>query len=108
MDMKSYPMKMIIEGIREDGSNFRPSDWIERLSATMGGFGPDHRLCYSNKVQPAVISGIKCLVVDVSLKEENPAAYEYLLSFAISNHLRRRVGTINADYAATPNYLGTS
>ena len=27
--------KLVIEGVREDGSKFRPSDWIERISATL-------------------------------------------------------------------------
>lgn len=80
--------KLIIEGIREDGSRFRPSDWIERISATLATFGPDHRLRYARHVQPTIINGQKCLVLDVSLRDENPAAYEYVLAFAKANQLR--------------------
>lgn len=82
--------KLVIEGIREDGSRFRPSDWIERISATLATFGPDHRLRYARGVQPKVINGQKCLVVDDLLREEDPAAYEYVLAFAKANQLRMK------------------
>lgn len=80
--------KLVIESVREDGKRFRPSDWIERISSTLGSFGPDHRLHYAKHAQPKVINGEKCLVVDESLKEENPQAYDYILKFAQSNSLR--------------------
>jgi hypothetical protein len=86
--------KLIIEGVREDGSRFRPSDWIERISATLATFGPDHRLRYARSVQPKIINGQKCLVLDASLHDENPAAYEYVLAFAKANQLR--IQEINA------------
>jgi Protein of unknown function (DUF3579) len=86
--------KLIIEGVREDGSRFRPSDWIERISATLATFGPDHRLRYARSVQPKIVNGKKCLVLDASLREENPAAYEYVLAFAKANQLR--IQEINA------------
>jgi Protein of unknown function (DUF3579) len=80
--------KLIIEGVREDGSRFRPSDWIERISATLATFGPDHRLRYARGVQPKIINGQKCLVLDAALREDDPAAYEYVLAFAKANQLR--------------------
>ena len=86
--------KLIIEGVREDGSRFRPSDWIERISATLATFGPDHRLRYARSVQPKIINGQKCLVLDASRRDENPAAYEYVLAFARANQLR--IQEINA------------
>ncbi len=86
--MNIATQKLIIEGVREDGSRFRPSDWIERISATLATFGPDHRLRYARNVQPKIINGQKCLVLDESLRDENPAAYEYVLAFAKANQLR--------------------
>ncbi len=83
--------KWVIEGVNQDGQRFRPSDWIERLSTMLATFGPDHRIHYSDKVQPVVVGGIKCLIVDESLKEENPAAYEHIMGFAKSNKLRIHV-----------------
>lgn len=88
--MNQAHQKLVIEGIREDGSRFRPSDWIERISATLATFGPDHRLRYARGVQPKVINGQKCLVVDDLLREEDPAAYEYVLAFAKANQLRMK------------------
>jgi len=80
--------KLVIESVREDGKKFRPSDWIERISANMGTFGPDHRLHYADSVKPGVVNGEKCLIVDPSLESDNPAAYQYIMSFAQSNALR--------------------
>ena len=88
MSMTIAHHKLIIEGVREDGSRFRPSDWIERISATLATFGPDHRLRYARGVQPKIINGQKCLVLDANLRDENPAAYEYVLAFAKANQLR--------------------
>ena len=77
-----------IESIRDDGRQFRPSDWIERISATLGSFGPDHRLHYANSVRPCMIEGKKCLLVANELAEQNPEAFQYIIKFAEDNHLR--------------------
>ena len=80
--------KLVIESVREDGKRFRPSDWIERISANMGTFGPDHRLHYAESVKPGVVNGEKCLLVDPSLESDNPAAFQYIMNFAQANTLR--------------------
>ena len=80
--------RVVIHGVKEDGSKLRPSDWIERLSSTLASFGGDHRLQYSSSVKPCMIDGKKCLVVARCLEESNPQAYEYVMSFAQSNHLQ--------------------
>lgn len=77
----------VIEGVMEDGRRFRPSDWVDRLSATLASFGPDHRLRYG-AVRPCFINGQKCLLVQKTLETEDPAAFEYVNSFARSNGLR--------------------
>ena len=82
--------KLVVESISEDGRRFRPSDWVERISARLAQFGPDHRLHYSNAVQPHVIDGAKCLVIDMALKDENPQAYDDIMAFVRANHLRCR------------------
>ncbi len=87
--MRKSSAKLVIESVREDGKRFRPSDWIERISANMGTFGPDHRLHYADTVRPAMVNGEKCLVVDqVQLEAQNPEALSYIMQFARSNHLR--------------------
>ena len=35
---------IIIENFKKGGSKFRPDDWIEKLSDTVGTFEPDRRL----------------------------------------------------------------
>jgi len=80
--------RLVVESVVEDGRRFRPSDWIERISTTLASFGPDHRLHYADSVCPRIVNGEKCLVVDQSLQETNPAAYEYILEFVRSNRLK--------------------
>ena len=80
--------KLIIEGTRHDGSKFRPSDWVERISSMWAEFGINHRLTYSPKVQPCIIQGQMCLVIEKSLEESNPGAYQYIMRFAQDNNLR--------------------
>ncbi|HHM05161.1 MAG TPA: DUF3579 domain-containing protein [Gammaproteobacteria bacterium] len=82
--------RLVIESVVEDGRRFRPSDWIERLSATWAQFGPDHRLHYARTVRPQVLNGEKCLVVDRSLERDDPVAFDHILAFARSNGLRMR------------------
>ncbi|MDH5300476.1 MAG: DUF3579 domain-containing protein [Gammaproteobacteria bacterium] len=86
--MENQAQKWVIESVRLDGKRFRPSDWIERISANMGSFGADHRLHYSKSVYPCVVDGEKCLMVDGRLKVEDPIGYEYIMSFARINGLR--------------------
>jgi len=80
--------KVVIQGIKEDGSKLRPSDWIERISSTLASFGQDQRLQYSNSVKPCMINGQKCLVVARGLEESHPDIYQYVMSFATSNNLK--------------------
>jgi hypothetical protein len=78
---------MVIRGVREDGGKFRPSDWIERISASLASFGADQRLNYSRAAQPCVIQGEKCLVVQRGLADADPEAFEFIMKFARSNRL---------------------
>jgi len=80
--------RVVIEGIKEDGSKLRPSDWIERISSTLAHFGSDHRLQYSDSVKPCIIEGNKCLVVARCLEESYPEMYQFVMAFATSNNLR--------------------
>ncbi len=79
---------LIVESVREDGRVFRPSDWAERISSQLASYGRDHRLHYSDLVQPCLIQGVNCLVIKKTLQEENPAAYQFILKFATDNQLR--------------------
>jgi hypothetical protein len=80
--------RWIIESMKIDGSRFRPSDWIERISSTLATFGRDHRLRYDKEVQPCVIQGQPCLVVGKGLSICNPELLAYIMKFAADNQLR--------------------
>lgn len=87
---------LVISGVMENGKKFRPSDWIERISSALASFQVDHRLRYSAAVQPCVIDGEPCLVVARWLETNDRKAYDYVMGFAQTNHLRvqldRRAG----------------
>lgn len=82
--------KIIIEGITEEGKTFRPSDWIERICGSLSAFGNDRRIRYSRYVQPQIIEGKRCLVIDGDLRDKNPAAFNFLIDFGKANKLRLR------------------
>jgi len=86
--MSNINKSFLIEGIRENGSVFRPSAWAEMVSGAMAGFGRDHRLRYSEYLQPCVREGIKCLLLHTSLQKQNPAMYQHILNFAKQNKLK--------------------
>lgn len=79
--------QLIIQGISVDNKRFRPSDWVERISASMAVFGRDKQLRYSNYVQPCVIDGLKCLIVAEDLSTMYPEAYDFIMGFANANNL---------------------
>ena len=56
--MGKVPSCWVIRSVREDGNRFRPSDWIERISASVAQFGPDRRLRYASSVHPQVIPAL--------------------------------------------------
>ena len=87
-------VEFVIQGITEDGSSFRPSDWAERLCGVMSAFGGDHRMAYSPYVHPITSNGVKCVVVDIRLERIEPMAYRFLIGFAKENELRVREGRV--------------
>lgn len=84
--------EFVIRGVTLDGHPFRPSDWAERLCGVMSQFGADGRMQYSPYVQPITSEGVKCVVVDERLREVEPLAYNFLVSFAKDNELQVRRG----------------
>jgi hypothetical protein len=84
--------ELVIQGLTQSGSRFRPGDWAERLCGMMSVFGEDRHLSYSPYLRPVVADGLSCVVVDGRLKKIDPAAFEFLLGFARDNELRVRAG----------------
>ena len=86
--------EFFILGITRDGKTFRPSDWAERLCGVMSCFQPDgvggrnSHLKFSPFVRPAILNGIKAVVVDESLRQIEPLAYHFVSEFARDNDLQ--------------------
>ena len=88
--MSDAPREIVIIGITESGSPFRPSDWADRLCGVVSLFEEEQRMSYSPYVRAALADGVRCVAVDVRLVQLNPAAFEFLLGFARDNELRVR------------------
>ena len=86
-DDKKPDKIIVIEGVTEDGQQFRPADWAERMSGSLSTF-KNHRVSYSPLLQPAVKDGNKCVLLDPALKESNPELYNSILEFAHANKLK--------------------
>ncbi|MCX7627220.1 MAG: DUF3579 domain-containing protein [Methylophilaceae bacterium] len=88
--------EVIIEGLTKSGKPFRPSDWVDRMCSQYATFGPDRKLRYSPYLKPRVINGVRCLVVDLKLREVNPEGYAQLKHFAEENQLgvKDSMGTV--------------
>ncbi len=86
--------KIVIRGVTSDGRTFRPSNWAERLAGVMSPYRPqamrrlgDH-ISYSPWCMPGTDGGVRCLFVDVELREHYPQAWAYIEQFARENDLQ--------------------
>lgn len=79
--------EIIIEGNTRAGKPFRPSDWVDRMCSTYATFGENRKLKYSPYLKPRVVNGVRCLAVDLKLKDVNPEGYAQLMHFAEENQL---------------------
>lgn len=80
-------VEIIIEGLTRAGKPFRPSDWVDRMCSSYATFGEDKKLRYSPYLKPEVINGVRCLAVNMKLKEVSPEGFEQLMLFAQENQL---------------------
>ena len=85
--MTKKSVEIIIEGITRAGKPFRPSDWVDRTCSTYATFGTDKKLVYSPYLKPKVMNGVRCLAVDMRLKDVNPDGFTQLMQFADENQL---------------------
>jgi hypothetical protein len=91
--VSSNAKEVVILGLTLGGKTFRPSDWAERLAGVMssfrpGGVQPSSHLSYSPWCIPTVIDGVKAVVVNRQLREVEPMAWDFVLSFAKDNDLQ--------------------
>ena len=80
-------VEIIIEGITREGKPFRPSDWVDRMCSTFATFGENRKLRYSPYLRPEMVNGVRCLAVDMQLKNINPEGFEQLMHFVDENQL---------------------
>ena len=91
---KKLADEFFILGLTSDGRQFRPSDWADRLCGVMSCFrpegsgGPNAHLGYSPYVRPAVLNGVKAVVVNNDLQKIEPLAYHFVRNFATDNDLQ--------------------
>ena len=92
--MVSSPVQEVfIQGVTQSGKTFRPSDWADRLCGVMspfrpGGPHPGSHLTYSAWCVPTVVGGVKCVVVNATLREAEPMAWDFVMGFARDNDLQ--------------------
>ncbi|MES2935152.1 MAG: DUF3579 domain-containing protein [Pseudomonadota bacterium] len=93
-DQGVYASEFFILGLTQDGKQFRPSDWAERLCGVMACFrpagsgGPNAHLQYSPYVRPILLDGVRSVVVNDALRALEPLAYHFVLNFAKDNDLQ--------------------
>ena len=101
----SSPQEVFIQGITSQGRTFRPSDWAERLAGVMspfrpGGAQPGSHLSYSPWCVPTVIGNVKCVVVNIELRDYEPMAWDFVMNFARDNDLQVGEACLIPDRAA--------
>jgi hypothetical protein len=85
--------ELIIKGLTSDGGTFRPSDWAERLCGVLAIYRPGYVASrgrvfgYSPYAQPTMVSGVRCVIVDSRLRDLEPRAWDFVMSFAVDNDL---------------------
>jgi len=85
--MSADIQEIIIEGLTRAGKPFRPSDWVDRMCSTYATFGADRKLRYSPYLKPQLLNGVRCLKVDLKLRDVNPEGFAQLMQFVEENQL---------------------
>lgn len=88
-DLKAEPEEWLILGVTQDGRPFRPSDWAERICGALASFN-NGRWVYSKHAHPVMRKNHNQpgILMETVLKEINPTAYEFIMSFARKNQLK--------------------
>ena len=80
-------VEIFVQGLTKEGKQFRPSDWVDRMCSSFATFGENRKLRYSPYLRPEVLNGVRCLAVDMKLKDVNPEGFEHVIQFADENQL---------------------
>ncbi len=84
----SAAAKVILHGLTQEGRKFRPSDWAERLCGAVASYDKNRRITFHPCVALASIDGIKCVVIDASLEQDDEMLFGFLIDFATENNLQ--------------------
>ena len=94
MASTSLARELFIVGLTQEGKTFRPSDWAERLCGVLspyrpgGAQGAGAHLSYSPYCRPSLFNNHRCVIVDFKLRDLEPMAWNFALSFAKDNQLQ--------------------
>lgn len=108
MSDPTTPRELIIKGVTSSGKPFRPSDWDERLCSVLAAYRPGFVATrgpvfgYSPYAQPAMVAGIRCVVVDSRLRDLEPRAWDFVIGFATDNQLETMDATDLVDAPVVP------
>lgn len=86
--------EFIIMGLTNDGRQFRPSDWADRLCGVMSRFRPQGAISRHAHIQfspycfPTLFNGVRSVVVNGALRDLEPLAYHFVVGFAKDNNLQ--------------------
>ena len=94
--MTATAREFIIHGVTLDGRRFRPSDWAERLAGAMACFRPGSSgqpgigafIGYSPYCVPTSVGEVKAVLVNEALRDIEPMAWDFVISFARDNNLK--------------------
>lgn len=78
---------VIIEGELPSRDTLRPRNWAERFAGNLASYGPDRRLRFSRAMEPVMINNVKCLRMDITLRESHPQLFNDVLGFAYGHRL---------------------
>jgi hypothetical protein len=92
--------EIFVQSLTKQGQQFRPSDWVDRMCSSFASFGDNRKLRYSPYLRPGMLNGVRCLAVDMRLKQINPAGFEHVMLFAEENQLNIVDGAGNPVTAA--------
>lgn len=80
-------VEIFVQSLTRDGKQFRPSDWVDRMCSSFATFGENRKLRYSPYLRPEMLNGVRCLAVDMQLKDLNPEGFDHVMQFADENNL---------------------
>ena len=82
-------MRIIVRGFKQDGTRFRPSDWAYRLVDLDMLYNNDRKCVrVSSYLSVCQTSDGSVLRIDDDIRSQNPALYNQLISFVITNNLQ--------------------